>query len=185
MSTRRKTAPAVRYPVQAPKMLDVGGLLVCCVMALPLLAWQWVQGMPAGVWPWVIVCLWLVFTANTLWQIRRWFQGTLHWDGQAWWLQPRDQAPLPLACAPLVVLDAQGVVGLRCFLRSNASAGRRWFSNTVWIWVWRRSAPGRWLDLRRALYQPRTLLAEAQFAAPTTQSAPGLDADPAHFSSGR
>ena len=71
--------------------------------------------------------------------------GQLVWDGQVWrWESPGYQsgaAELILS----VVADFQLVLLLRVENKAHAS---------LWLWVERKTAPERWMDLRRAVYSP-------------------------------
>jgi hypothetical protein len=112
-----------------------------------------------GVWGWFPgvagVVGWLLWTA---WACLSWLrspQGTLHWEPRrvaeegakgAWsWTDRNCSEPLTLNSMERV-LDLQGSVLLRF---SGAGVGPRW------AWVERRSSPGRWNDLRRALLASR------------------------------
>lgn len=108
-----------------------------------------------GVWGWLPgvagMAAWLLWTT---WALLTWLsspQGSLHWESRrvaeegtsgAWsWADRNCPEPLTLNSMERV-LDLQDRVLLRF---SGPGVGRRW------AWVERRSSPGRWNDLRRAL----------------------------------
>ncbi len=72
--------------------------------------------------------------------------GELLWDGENWyWESEVYQASAELN-APVVALDLQSAM----LLRLDNPAGAIW-----WLWAERATLPGRWLDMRRAVYAAR------------------------------
>ncbi|MEO5737107.1 MAG: hypothetical protein ABIQ82_06580 [Variovorax sp.] len=89
--------------------------------------------------------------------------GELHFDGQGWRLAGAD----PLHAARLLpALDLQSLMLVRL-----AAPGQR----PRWCWLERRSAPHRWLDLRRAVYSraPSADPADPNAAVSQRSASPG------------
>lgn len=145
MNTDRNTAPPVVYPIDPPKGLPWAALLFCLGMAVPLLAWHFVGAMPAG---WVhggVALWWVVLTTIVLQRALRPVRGVLQWDGLDWhWHRPGTPSQT-LDSVPAVLMDIPWVMGLRW--------QQPWPQGALWFWVWRATAPSRWLALRRALFQ--------------------------------
>jgi hypothetical protein len=137
------SAPAVRYPV--PRSARAGRALVwlCLAPAAPCL-YGWASGLPAVALA-AICASWLLAAAVILLQWRGMRAGQLRWDGQAWWWLPDDAARVDEHAVSIVLhLDLQSGV----LVRMVGAPGR-----VHWRWLERSSAPARWGDLRRALYQ--------------------------------
>ena len=72
--------------------------------------------------------------------------GQLAWDGQFWrWESPGYQSGVAEQ-ALSVVADFQHALLLRLENKAHAS---------LWLWIERKAAPERWMDLRRAVYSPQ------------------------------
>lgn len=141
-----RSAPARQaYALVRPPCALGWGLLAFCGLAAAALALWALQGAGAGPWAPVLgFALWLVAGALAWRSWRRWPEGTLEWDGSAWWLQGGQGArPVPLRAAPEVCWDGQGFLLLRVALPGRQ---RRW------LWLDQASAPALWGDLRRAVY---------------------------------
>lgn len=104
--------------------------------------------MPAWNWRLLLALASLLLVGSALWTSWRFsLQGHLIWDGQLWrWQSDTHEYGHELA-PPLVALDWQRSVLLRC----NQGRHRK----VWWFWVERSAAPAQWLGLRRALYSPR------------------------------
>jgi len=133
------SAPSVSFPVGRSRFAGQLSLVIwtagaCCAgvacyqfesagwRSAVLLASVLVAGAPAGL----------------AW--RRQCTGELHFDGQGWRLAGADTVD---AAQLLPALDLQSLLLVRL-----AAPGQR----SRWCWLERRSAPHRWLDLRRAVY---------------------------------
>ncbi|MEO7242830.1 MAG: hypothetical protein ABIW85_07930 [Variovorax sp.] len=135
------SAPAVTYPVRAswPAMRLQGLIWLAGCAVVGLWCWQsdrlgWRQGMGLA----ALLMTALAAGAATM-STRRQQVGALCWDGQ-YWLCTATRCPIG---TPLrVALDVQRLVLVR--FGGRCSLG--------WCWLERASAPGLWLDLRRALH---------------------------------
>jgi toxin CptA len=85
--------------------------------------------------------------------------GQIAWDGQLWrWESPGYQRGVAEQTLS-VLADFQHVLLLRLENKAHAS---------LWLWVERKTAPERWMDLRRAVYSPQRLPGHA----PTVNETP-------------
>ncbi|MGH6624960.1 MAG: hypothetical protein ACRECD_00175 [Burkholderiaceae bacterium] len=71
-------------------------------------------------------------------------EGELRWDGQTWWWSASGE---PLAGVVTVALDLQRRM-LLCWCGEPGPSP----SLRQWLWLERKRQPGRWDDLRRAVY---------------------------------
>lgn len=149
MASVRYLPPAVQYPVSPPAVLWGAGVLLWSIGATLLLAW-WGWG---GAQPWSVMgsgwLLWLgggAAWASWVWGLP---QGSLRWDGGAWWWVQGDAgaAERPLQSVR-VRWDWQSAMGLSW----QASDGR-WRHGLVL----QRRAPWCWGDWRRAVYSAATV----------------------------
>lgn len=143
-------APPVVYPLGRSRFL--GSLLLCVWFCGLLLTLFWFfHGARQLDWR-IALALIFVMGAGTAAYIgwRNSPTGQLAWDGEIWrWESPGCRtgvAEYDLS----VLVDLQHVLLLRLENQTHAR---------LWLWVERRSLPERWLDLRRAVYSPRKLLA--------------------------
>ncbi|HSV78048.1 MAG TPA: hypothetical protein VLK85_02440, partial [Ramlibacter sp.] len=131
-------APSVSYPVGRSRF--AGLLLLACWLAgaLALLLWSW-QSEATG-WRQALglgSCVLVGLLAARSWLAAR--AGQLSWDGETWsW----SAATLPAGGTVEVSLDLQHVMLLRWHGGGAAQ----------WLWPEKASQPGRWDDLRRAVY---------------------------------
>jgi len=134
------SAPSVNFPVGRSR--DASRLLgtiwaagACCAGAAshPLdgIGWR-----TAVLWAGVLLCGGLAW-----WAHRQQPVGELRFDGQVWRLTGR--AGDIHGVRPVPALDLQSLLLVRL-----VEPGR----HSRWLWLERRSAPARWLDLRRAVY---------------------------------
>jgi hypothetical protein len=71
--------------------------------------------------------------------------GQLVWDSQQWHWESAAYQSGVLQVEVLVIADFQHILLIRLENQAHAS---------LWLWVERKAAPQRWLDLRRAIYSP-------------------------------
>jgi toxin CptA len=133
------SAPSVTYPVERSRTLAWLMLGLALLGALSLACWALLSGGPGERVMAAVACL----GVSILWAVRSWLgmpSGVLSWDGHEWqWVDTGHVTGGTLA----VHLDAQNHLLLRfCPPRGAAH----------WCWAERSSAPGRWVDLRRAVY---------------------------------
>lgn len=130
-------APAVSFPAGRPRAVGgaVGLLWTvgagCCLASMS----------SAGAWGIVLLCVASPVVGAIAWlHLRRSSAGNLSFDGQHW----STTGAVPMRSGRLqVCLDLQSSMLLRL-----ASAGHV----SCWLWVESRRDPGRWADLRRAVY---------------------------------
>jgi hypothetical protein len=164
-----RSAPSVVYPVGRCFFFAVSLVLVGCLALALLVVWwwpllglstqpyraemataAWVGGLLGGV-------LWLVWMVAALRSWRQTPRGELQWDAQGpspglravpgvWRWRSAGLTEATALLQVQLVLDGQVCMLLR--LRSAWSVPH-------WIWVEQSSAPGRWLDMRRALSATR------------------------------
>jgi toxin CptA len=72
--------------------------------------------------------------------------GQLAWDGQLWRWESAVYQTGVAEQQLFVIADFQHLLLLRIENRAHAS---------LWLWAERRAFPGRWMDLRRAVYCPK------------------------------
>lgn len=142
--TRSAPARQAYALARPPRALGWGLLALGGLGAAALLLWT-LQG--TGTRPWAPAlgfALWLCVGAGAWRSWRQWPEGTLEWDGGAWWLHGGQAArPVALRAAPEVCWDGQGFLLLRVALPTR---GRRW------LWLDAVTAPVLWGDLRCAVY---------------------------------
>ena len=160
MISLARTPPAVRYPLWRSRALGWGLLAALALAALVLLAGVLSgAGAMRGVFAAVAAALWLVAGAGALHFWWRQPRGWLCWNGHAWTLAERPGGPaVALESPPEVALDLQSHLWLRLKPMARPCA---------WAWLERSHEPGRWLDLRRAVYsRARPGAANADTSAP-------------------
>lgn len=86
--------------------------------------------------------------------------GCLAWDGQFWCWEGQGSQTGAEEQKLSVVADFQNLLLLR--LENSARTH-------LWLWAERRAMPGRWLDLRRAVYSPRRVVRPLQHDDPQMQ----------------
>jgi len=137
------SAPAVSYPVGRSHFHAVLLIGVLTVGAGSLIAWI-AQSDAVSLRHVTMAVLWLI-SGWMSWQA--WFHssvGVLTWDGQHWtWVCGDDGRLVDLR----VTMDTQHTLLLH--LRAPGSPG--W-----WVWLERRTAPMRWLPMRRAVFAPQS-----------------------------
>lgn len=131
-------APSVDFPVG--RSLWVGALLVIAGGSGLAASLVWAaQGNTPGFWPVGAVLLALALFA---WAALDWLRtpfGVLSWDGRQWrWTGAPQGVGRVRVC-----LDLQGLLLLQW--RADSAS-------TAWLWLEARCSPGRWSDLRRAVY---------------------------------
>ena len=147
----------MRFGVGRSRALHRGVMALAAASALGLLLWA-VGGAPKPMAGWAgAALLWLACTATALWFVASLPEGALAWDGAAWCFEAGGR---PAAGGTLRVhMDAQSYL-----LVSLQGSGR----SVQWLWLERRMQPGRWADLRRAVYsRPRP---DAGQGIPTTSA---------------
>jgi len=131
-------APAVTYPVGRSSIQGVLGLVLWLAGAAATTAWAVTTPHALLAAAAACVCIAVAGLAAVSWW--RSPTGELHWSCDGWQLDLQGQ---PLCGEPVVALDLQASLLLRW--RASPGAGG-------WLWLDRASAPGRWDDLRRAVY---------------------------------
>lgn len=131
-------APSVDFPVG--RSLWVGAMLLIAGGSGLVVSLVWAaQGKTPGFWQIAAVMLALALFA---WAALDWLRtpvGVLSWDGRQWrWTGGPPGAGLVRVC-----LDLQGLLLLQWQADDASSA---------WLWLESRCSPGRWSDLRRAVY---------------------------------
>ena len=141
MVTDAYNPPFVRYPARRSAIL--GGVLagMAALNAVVLAAWAldsavrtpFHVGIALLVWLLGALCAWHFWAHSPV--------GELVWSGQSWSME----SSLAMQAVPAleVHLDLQAFLWLRL-----QRSGLR----PQWVWLERRTAPERWLDLRRAVY---------------------------------
>jgi toxin CptA len=148
-------APAVSYPVGRSRF---HGWLLAAVLAAgasSLAVWT-MQSDQAGLRHLTALGMWLVTASVAIGAWLRSPAGLLTWDTKTWlWGSDEPARQVNLS----VVLDSQGVLLLHLRLSGN---------HPLWIWPERRTAPARWLALRRAVFaqHPSLSSADADGATP-------------------
>jgi hypothetical protein len=90
-----------------------------------------------------MVLAWIACAATGAWAAHSWWNGptgVLHGSGNGWWWEPAEGAAGPGELQ--VALDLQHVLLLRLSLQGAVA----------WLWLERRSRPGQWESMRRAVY---------------------------------
>lgn len=129
-------APPVSYPVGRPHLVGVAALTVVFAGMAAMTFWALRH---EGVLRHLALLGSIGLGAWTLRQWLRTAQGTLEWDGWVWRWPSGDAVPGQLT----VHLDFQHLLLLR-WQAANVPA--------AWLWLERSRCPGRWADLRRAVY---------------------------------
>lgn len=136
------SAPAVSYPVGRSHLygqLLVGALL----LGFGSLAAWIMQADTHSFRHLAAVTLWVVSAAAAIVAWWRSPHGLLTWDGQNWtWTCGETSRQVVLS----MTLDSQSSLLLR-WREAGASEG--------WVWLERRTAPTRWMPLRRAVFAPQ------------------------------
>jgi toxin CptA len=152
------SAPSVIYPVgrsrNAERLLFALWLLGVCaviVAAIQSAGIDWRDGM-------LLLCAIIATVAAWTGVFRTSGSANLIFDGQCWSMSGGIELP---AAQAAVMLDLQRLLLVR--LRGTLGATR-------WIWVERDAMPGRWRDLRRALYS-RAIATDAAVGTPESVSA--------------
>jgi toxin CptA len=135
-------APSVTCPVGRSVF---GGALMAAVWlagAVAALMWSAQPGLAA----WRLALAWSAVAVAGALALRSWLgasAGVLAWDGNAWsWSEGAGARPAASGQLELS-LDLQHTMLARWH---DGGAGRRW------LWLERRRCPGRWNDVRRAVY---------------------------------
>ncbi len=130
-------APAVSYPVGRCRfqawVFSASGLAGALVLALWVTqqGWSWAQQLG--------LVLYGVACALQFWVWHHAPRGQLHWQDQAWFWTPLDQATQAVS-GVRVVLDWQS--GMLLHLQGVGQ----------WVWVERTQATPHWMALRRAVW---------------------------------
>lgn len=149
MGLTSRNPPAVQYPVRRSRTL---ALLLCAVAssgAGSISVWA-ASGLGAGSGTsWRLVGAVAVGVLAVAGAIHFWWnqwEGILHWDGQAWWLEDRGPgvASMSLLQGPQALLDVQSHLWVHVVVQEGR--GR------IWLWLERSAQPEHWQDLRRAVY---------------------------------
>ncbi len=131
-------APSVDFPVG--RSLWVGAMLVIAGGSGVVASLLWAaRGNTPAFWQIGSVMLAIALFA---WALRDWLRtpgGVLRWEGRQWRLTSAASG----AGQVRVCLDLQGLL----LLQWRADNG-----SCAWLWLEARCSPGRWSDLRRAVY---------------------------------
>jgi toxin CptA len=135
------SAPAVSYPVGRSHFH--GQLLVGAIVLSGFSLAMWIMQSDVRAFRHLVVAaLWLGSATVAIVAWLRSPHGVLTWDGRDWtWTCHDVSHPV----VPSVMLDSQSAL-LVHWRVTGASNG--------WIWLERRTAPTRWLPLRRAVFAP-------------------------------
>ncbi|WP_325345141.1 hypothetical protein [Xylophilus sp.] len=126
-------------------MLLIGSVAVLAGAAT-LTAWSLLAQQPG----WRHAAGWLTWAIGLAWWLAAWRRsprGQLAWTGAQWRWQPGSMPAGESAGQLAVRLDAQRFL-LAAWQPLDGGGPACWF------WLERRSDPGRWPDLRRAVYSP-------------------------------
>ena len=140
----RHNAPPVVYPIGRSRFLGwllTGGWLVGLGTAL---LWSGTSESPD--WRTALAALSVLgagSAAVSAWRCMP--AGQLTWDGQVWHWQGAGAQDALTGQELRVAADLQH--SLLMHLQSSKGAG-------LWLWAEKKVLPGRWLDLRRAVYSP-------------------------------
>lgn len=137
-------APAVSYCVGRSRTYGALVIGVAGLGALTLAAWSLQADVPNS----RHLLGWLAWLLSAAWALASWWhapQGTLRYD-QAQWIWTPLGCAAPLAVTVTVQTDLQREL----LVRLQTAPSR-----TLWLWLEQRRAPGRWGDLRRALFASR------------------------------
>lgn len=134
-------APAVTYPVGRSHFQAGLTWAVLLAGAVAQVTW-WLLSAAPGPLHGLGGVLWLVVSGWALWRGLHVPQGQLAWDGREWRWHTN---ALSSAVTPQIILDVQHSL-LLCLRPENGSP--------VWVWPAQQAQPGRWLALRRALFNP-------------------------------
>jgi toxin CptA len=131
-------APSVTYPVG--RSLFAGVLQLCFILACVVVSAGWSASIQAPGWriplQWAGLALAGMLVASRWWRSPR---GDLNWNGATWrWRS----GPFETEGTVEVLLDLQRWMLMRC----------EFAAATQWLWIERSACPGRWGDLRRAVY---------------------------------
>ncbi len=134
-------APFVRYPVARSSTLGSCLAGIAALNAVVLAAWALGDaaktplhlGMAVLVWLMGALCAWHFWARS--------FIGELVWSGQSWNMESL------LSIQPVLALEVHLDLQAFLWLRLHRPGLR-----PQWVWLERRTAPERWLDLRRAVY---------------------------------
>lgn len=137
------SAPSVSYPVGRSRLL---GLLLFAVWLGGVAAAGALASAPGALWRSALVAATAVLAGLAA---GRWWwrsaQGQLQSDGLRWaWLPHTGAGAQPLGMLT-VHLDVQRALLVR---------GEQPGAAPLWLWLEQGAAPGRWDDLRRAVYSP-------------------------------
>ena len=138
-----RSCPNVSYPVLPSKR--VAGMLLVAAGGGAAVSCMWLYTASAS-----DLSLKLLVMGSLLLALlcagQSWIQmpkGMLDWSQASWRLQ-NGEVTRCLEKAPVVVIDLQAGMLLRCYLEGR--------NGSQWLWLERQSAPQHWLDLRRAVY---------------------------------
>lgn len=134
-------APAVSYPVGRSRFQVVFASAVVLAGAVALGAWA-LLSLAYGVGHVLGLLIWLLTSGWTIWVLIHTPEAQLVWEGQDWrWCS----GAITLLAVPQVILDVQHSLLICLRLKSGG---------VLWVWPSQKSQPGRWLALRRALFNP-------------------------------
>ena len=140
----RYNAPPVIYP-SGRSLLEAYGLALAWTCGLLTLSgWLLSASSSAYVFATVAAVL-LIAGMAALMCWRSTANSQLHWDGQCWRWETQTGYALPVEQTICVIVDFQSWLLIRMENQSHACQ---------WLWLERKNAPHRWLDLRRAIYAP-------------------------------
>ncbi len=141
VATDDYSAPFVRYPAGRSARLGGSLAITAALSAVVLASWTLGNAVKTPLQIGIALLVWLlgVVCVSHFWL--RSPVGELVWSGKSWSME----SPLAIHAVPVleVHLDLQAFLWLRL-----ERSGLR----PQWVWLERRTAPERWLDLRRAVY---------------------------------
>ena len=146
----RHAPPAVRYPLNPPRVLAACLCGLWLLAALLLLIWA--MQFPAGNRPAVAVLGGLAAAVGLRQGWRGLCRGVVLWDGEQWWIceagRGKDMQPISLQ------VRADGGRWLWAQAWQAGGSGAKPWRGTRWLLLRQRQSPETWGELRRAVYFP-------------------------------
>jgi toxin CptA len=148
-------APSVDFPVGRSRF-EASALTAAAMLGAVVTAAWALQSPPGSTGPLVAALLWLVATVRAACAWWRTGEGTLAWRHGRWQWLGRLDTPIAVEAGdpPAVPARLWIALDLQRHLLAHLDAPP---ARPRWLWLSRDMAPGRWDDLRRAVYSRATV----------------------------